>query len=135
MKYAKLLFFIVFVFITSVNSAMIWEFGIRVENSSHQPISGAIYVYGYNAANKDYVELYSGYFADSIIVDSWNVVFNVSGISGDYSSATATLANYSEYVFKIGNDYSRNVVSFGQYYYDITMTYTEGSGWGSPSNG
>ena len=135
MKYSKILFFLFFVILTNFSSAMVWEFGIRVQNSSNNPISRGIYVYGYNSSTKNYEELYSGYCPDTLIVDSWNAVFNVSGISGNYTYALETLPLYSEYVFRIGNDYSRNVVAFGQGYVDMTMTYTEGSGWGSPSNG
>jgi hypothetical protein len=133
-KYSKL-FLLLFFLITKLSSAMIWEFGIRVENSSHQPVGSAIYVYGYNEANRDFVELYSGYCSSTPIVDSWNAVFNVKGISGNYANALATLPYYTTYIFKVGNSYSQNTVDFGGSYVDMTMTYTEGTGWGSASNG
>ncbi|MFA7420870.1 MAG: hypothetical protein WCZ90_14400, partial [Melioribacteraceae bacterium] len=134
MKYSKL-FFLLFFLITKLSSAMIWEFGIRVQNSSNELISRGVFVYGYNPSTKDYVQLYSGYCPDRAIDQQWNVIFNVSGISGDYSGALATLPQYDVYVFKIGDQYSRNVVGWGGGYVDVTMTYTEGSGFGSPSAG
>ncbi|MFA7421968.1 MAG: hypothetical protein WCZ90_19955, partial [Melioribacteraceae bacterium] len=135
MKNSKLLFFLLFLSIASISNGMIWEFGIRVQNSSNELISRGVFVYGYNPSTRDYVELYSGYCPDSAIDQQWNVIFNVSGISGDYSGALATLPQYDIYVFKIGDQYSRNVVGWGGGYVDVTMTYTEGSGFGSPSAG
>jgi hypothetical protein len=135
MKYAKLLFLAVFL-ISSVNPAMVWEFGIRVQNSSNQLISAHIYIYGFNSSTRDYDELlYDDNCPATPIDGQLNAIFNVEGISGNYSGALDTLPYRDVYLFVIGTKYSRNTVAWGGSYVDVTMTYTDGVGFGSASAG
>lgn len=137
MKNAKLLFWGIF-FISTINSAMYWEFGIRVQDRFGSLIRKDITVYGYNISTKNYEKICTVNCPDTLLDQTWNAIFNVNTISDDFESALYTLPYYATYVFRIDNDYSKNTVDFQGNYVDMTMIYTEGgedSGFGSASRG
>jgi hypothetical protein len=120
----------------NLNYAMYWEFGIRVQNSSNQLISAHIRIYGFNESTRDYDELlYDDDCPNTAIDGQLNAIFNVDGISGNYHNALDTLPQRNVYLFVIGTKYSRNTVAWGGSYVDVTMTYTDGVGFGSASAG
>lgn len=125
-----------FLFPATSAHAMLWEIGIRVQNQSNNLIQGGIDVYGYNPDTKNYVSLCSPTFAAAVIHDSYNVIFNVDGISDDDPYALATLTYYPAYVFLIGNNYIRVDMPFsGWQDYNIVYTQNANPSWGSASAG
>ena len=117
-------------------NAMIWEIGIRVQNSSNNLISRYISVYGYDSSTKNYVPLFSDTSRSVTIHDSYNVIFNIDGISDNDPYALATLSHYPAFVFRIGNYYTRIDMPFYGWQ-DYTIVYTENATpcWGSASAG